>query len=68
MQICGSCGKKVKYIAGGYNKIYTCEAREEEFVTESGHVMRGYPLHVCNKDTSSNTNTDNKHEQSKEKR
>lgn len=59
MQVCNKCGKEIKYIAGSYDKVYTCEAQETEFVTANGHKLTGYSIHICK---AVDIKKDNKHE------
>lgn len=47
MQVCESCGRKVKYIAGGYDKTFVCEPEEKAVVSEGGWLHKAYALHEC---------------------
>ncbi len=47
MQVCESCGREVKYIAGGYDKTFVCEPKEKVVVSEGGWLHKAYALHEC---------------------
>lgn len=47
MQVCESCGRAVKYIAGGYDKTFVCEPEEKAVVSEGGWLHKAYALHDC---------------------
>lgn len=47
MQVCEKCGAEVKFIAGGFQKTYTCSPVRISAVTDSGRLFGGYMLHVC---------------------
>mgnify|MGYP000026748277 FL=1 len=47
MQVCLICGKAIKYIATGFKTTEVCDAEKIEFVSEGGHILKGYMRHVC---------------------
>lgn len=47
MEICKSCGQKVKTIPTYNNRYVICEAEKEIFYTELGRCREGYKLHKC---------------------
>lgn len=47
MQICKSCGEKIKIIPIRNNEYVFCEAGKNIFYTELGRKVEGYKLHEC---------------------
>ncbi len=47
MQVCKSCGREIRYVAGGYDKTYVCEPDAKSVVSESGWLHKAYALHEC---------------------
>lgn len=50
MQVCLICGKAIKYIATGFKTTEVCNAEKIEFISEGGHILKGYMRHVCAKE------------------
>ena len=50
MLVCPICGKEIRYIATGYNKVEICEPEKVTIVTINGHHIDGYLPHLCQKE------------------
>lgn len=66
MQKCQKCGAEVKYIAGGFQKVYICNPTRVSTVTDNGHLFQGYILHVCKDNKDSDSKESGINEQSKQ--
>lgn len=66
MQKCQNCGAEVKYIAGGFQKVYICDPTRVSAVTDNGRLFQGYILHVCKDNKDSDSEESGINEQSKQ--